>query len=1091
MEQFLKTHSIKKDDKSLLSTHTRIGCKEPLIFGGSYNIESAKDIKEFHKLYYNHIFVKKNKEYLTERQIQNSYEDIIKRNFSDNNKKKSDEKILKLQNFCNNNNNNNHNNHNESDETKCGDNGDDDGDDISGNRREEKKDIVYGPLLIDFDFRYDVNITTRQHTDDHIVDIINEYLEVIKQYLDFSGVCESENESKSKKTIPIYVFEKPNVNILKEDKEQLTKDGIHMIFGIQMDHILQQIIREKMITKLASIITELPLKNTWEEVLDKGISMGTTNWQLYGSCKPQNETYKLVKHYEYIYAVTNNDSNGNGNGNDDGDLVENELKANSVIPFNLFEKLTAQYTENMYIPVKNNANIIKEYEKMYKSKSKSDVKKRKLVLKPKKMNNNIEQSEKNQDEMENDCDNDNDDDNDDMDMEVLINTITDKQTLENATNKILNGLRATEYEIRELHQYVQLLPEKYYKPGSHLLNRQVAFALKNTDERLFLSWVMLRSKASDFEYSAIPQLYFNWRKHFNKDKSTEGITKRSILYWVKQDAAEEYEKVKHETISYYIEQSLIGKTEYDIAVVLYHLFKDKYVCSSVEKKTWYYFVGHRWKIDRGTTLRPKISKELYQFYANKQMDLLKQEAQLLESHHSGNGIGAIGANGGEEGIINLNGGAGEGTGAGANDKEHEIKMEQQKKKLASINALMMKLKKTADKNNIIREAMDLFYDEEFERKIDTNKELLCFTNGVVDFQNKIFRDGYPQDYITKTTNIEYIHFNSIKNTESLLMVEQVREFMRKLFPVVELNKYMWEHLASCLIGTNLNQTFNIYLGNGSNGKSLLTDLMKECFGEYYGKCPIELVTGERTNIGGTSSEVANLKGIRYAVMQEPKKSSPLNEGIMKELTGDSSMQARQLYRESEVFDIQFKLIVATNYLFEMNTMDDGTWRRIRICDFMSKFAYKHEMEDMKKENKYVYERDDTFKDKLPELAPFFMSMLVDLAFKTNGKVQDCEPVLTASRNYRKTQDFLNAFFAENIEQTNHKDDKIKKNELMNHFREWYKNEQGGVGVKKLPKAQEIYDAFTKKYGALNKTCWLGVKILYPDSEDINKDVEEE
>jgi phage/plasmid-associated DNA primase len=121
------------------------------------------------------------------------------------------------------------------------------------------------------------------------------------------------------------------------------------------------------------------------------------------------------------------------------------------------------------------------------------------------------------------------------------------------------------------------------------------------------------------------------------------------------------------------------------------------------------------------------------------------------------------------------------------------------------------------------------------------------------------------------------------------------------------------------------------------------------------------------------------------------------------------MQARQLYRESEVFDIQFKLIVATNYLFEMNTMDDGTWRRIRICDFMSKFAYKHEMDEMKKENKYVFERDDTFKDKLPELAPFFMSMLVDRAHKTQGVVNDCSVVENYAKGYRCEQNPFNQF----------------------------------------------------------------------------------
>ena len=68
-------------------------------------------------------------------------------------------------------------------------------------------------------------------------------------------------------------------------------------------------------------------------------------------------------------------------------------------------------------------------------------------------------------------------------------------------------LKTNEYEIAETHHFTQALPEKYYAPGSHLLNRQVAFALKHTDERLFLSWVQLRSKAKDFDYSTISVMF--------------------------------------------------------------------------------------------------------------------------------------------------------------------------------------------------------------------------------------------------------------------------------------------------------------------------------------------------------------------------------------------------------------------------------------------------------------------------------------------------------------------------------------------------------------------------------------------------------
>ena len=34
-----------------------------------------------------------------------------------------------------------------------------------------------------------------------------------------------------------------------------------------------------------------------DEVLDEGITKGTTNWQLYGSRKPGNESYMIKHHY--------------------------------------------------------------------------------------------------------------------------------------------------------------------------------------------------------------------------------------------------------------------------------------------------------------------------------------------------------------------------------------------------------------------------------------------------------------------------------------------------------------------------------------------------------------------------------------------------------------------------------------------------------------------------------------------------------------------------------------------------------------------------------------------------------------------------
>ena len=47
---------------------------------------------------------------------------------------------------------------------------------------------------------------------------------------------------------------------------------------------------------------------------------------------------------------------------------------------------------------------------------------------------------------------------------------------------------------------------------------------------------------------------------------------------------------------------------------------------------------------------------------------------------------------------------------------------------SAINKIMDKLKKTSDKNNIFREAHEIFYDPKFDEKMDTNEYLMCFSN---------------------------------------------------------------------------------------------------------------------------------------------------------------------------------------------------------------------------------------------------------------------------------------------------------------------------------------------------------------------------
>ena len=845
-----------------------------------------------------------------------------------------------------------------------------------------------GPLAVDFDFRYNYSIEQRIHTKEHIQDMVLLYLEELKENYTFTA----------NKPFDVFIFEKPNVNRLTDGS--LTKDGIHMLVGIQVDHTVQQMIRDKMLVKLPEVWADLPLINDWPSVLDEGISKGKTNWQLFGSRKPGNDAYELVQHYSISYDSA------------DGEFMMDELDASKFDIKRNFARLSVQYDANPKFEM--NPKIIDAYNKRAQNK---DTRIKKPVSKTK-VNLLVE-------------------DEDDNDQQMSLSDIVDDRSLDKALEMMLASLKQNEYEIKETHMYTQTLPAKYYDPGSHLLNRMVAFALKHTDERLFLSWIKLRSKASDFDYGDIPKLYNDWKVYFKNNKNTAAVTRRSIMYWSKQDAFEEYEKVKSETIDYFIDESLFTQTEFDFAQILRQMYKDKYMCVSFATKggVWYVFKNHRWEPDKGLSLRLAISKDMYYLFS------AKSEVLTNEFHHY---------------------------------PENDDRVEHLKRKVGKIQEIMIKLKRTNDKNNIMREAMELFYDNEFIKNMDNNRYLLCFNNGVVDFKNKVFRDGYPQDYITKTTGINYTAYTD----DSKKTGDEILDFMEKLFPIPDLNRYMWDHLASCLIGTNKNQTFNVYHGSGSNGKSILADLMSVTLGDYKGTVPITLVTEKRGSVGGTSSEVAQLKGIRYAVMQEPSKGVKLNEGIMKELTGGDPLQARALYCESETFEPQFKLVVCTNNLFDIQSNDDGTWRRIRKCDFVAKFI--DEDETHTDETPYIFPKDKTLKEKLPLFAPVFASMLVMRAFETDGVVKDCDYVTAASNKYRNGQDHIAAFVADMVIKTGVPTDKIKKTALSNAFKFWFQQEQGNA---KQPKGMELHAYMDKKFGGCGQNGWSGVKMKEPDNED--------
>jgi hypothetical protein len=129
------------------------------------------------------------------------------------------------------------------------------------------------------------------------------------------------------------------------------------------------------------------------------------------------------------------------------------------------------------------------------------------------------------------------------------------------------------------------------------------------------------------------------------------------------------------------------------------------------------------------------------------------------------------------------------------------------RKCKDIQSLIFNLKKGPYKERIIKECTGLFYEKNFESKLDQNNYLIGFTNGVYDLRNKLFRKGSPEDLIGKTVGYAYKEF-----LREDAIIKDIEKFIESIQPEKDMRDYLMAYCASILEGSNKDQKFMIWTG---------------------------------------------------------------------------------------------------------------------------------------------------------------------------------------------------------------------------------------------------------------------------------------
>lgn len=845
----------------------------------------------------------------------------------------------------------------------------------------EKKTKEYGTLVIDFDFRKEESTLKenekpkRDFQLQHIIEICDKMKDFLKDFLPPSANL-------------TYFISQRNGPRIEKGK---IKDGVHIQFPyLKIRYTLQHYLRFSMMGEVDAILEPCGYSNNIEDIYDEAV-IEKNNWLMYKSTKPGLEPYDIV--YPDVSSFS----------------LEELVKIMSIHNDILETEIIPEKEEHL----QNFLNTI------FKDKGKQ---------KNKKYNQFVNSEISSQEE------------------EAIQSLIAQKYTQWPSQNIIPTSIKKKISGL-DIYYFVRLShrdPEKKvicpFKGEPHARDTCPVFiqitksgmVMKCNDDGPVCSGKIYPTVGvpipDNIGNVIFNQANFTIVNNYAQDEPVykKELFENDVIHIFDDNQCNELLKIG------------LSMTHYDMAKLLYHMYKDDYIFAG---NNWYEFYDHRWHMKKIPSLKKKISEELQTYY------------EKLNSHYENN---------------------------------YQITVDERNEKTKIIHNLIKKLKDAPYKKNVMSEVADFFENEDFINLADENKYLLAFNNGVFDFEKMEFREGKKDDWITLCTYCDYVDYDE-NNTN----IKEVQDFLYKLLPHYEKREYTMKLIASCLSGHTFDEKFHLWTGTASNGKSKFTELISESLGDYSFSLPIALITQKRQNANSANPEMAKTKGKRFGYLQEPDKGDEIRVGLMKEITGGDKISTRKLYGEPFEFKPQFKLILCCNDLPKIPSSDQGTWRRLRVIAFSSKFV-----DNPDPDNPNEFKKDTSISQKVKIWSSHFVAILIEYfrKYKKEGLIEP-EEIMKFTKEYESENDKYSEFINDYIV----KDSKgaLKWTTVLEFYTKWYRK---NYTDERMERAKDIKRNFETFLGDKVKTVrheekivkgWKGFDIKYDEEEVQDNDFEEE
>lgn len=231
--------------------------------------------------------------------------------------------------------------------------------------------------------------------------------------------------------------------------------------------------------------------------------------------------------------------------------------------------------------------------------------------------------------------------------------------------------------------------------------------------------------------------------------------------------------------------------------------------------------------------------------------------------------------------------------------------------------------------------------------------------------------------------------------------EEWKSFLELVFSGdQDLIRYKQMRTGLAAYGKVHEESLEIDVGGGKNGKSTLNNAIFKVFGDYATAIDSAILTLDRQQKGAS---FASLRGVRFATAAELEENARLSVSTLKALCSTDALVIEKKYHDPEVIQPCHSIVLFSNYLPKVASNDNGTWRRIRVIPFNAV---------MPTGDKQILNYADKLVERCGSSILKWIISGAEMAFKAGFRLEQPQAVLDAVDKYRREEDWLQNFIAD-------------------------------------------------------------------------------